>query len=442
MRLPGRTLQSRIVWTTTIGTALSMLAVLGVVLWVLTSLAKDDAERRIADQAAAVATTIRVGSDGTVTAPVTPDRDIDATTWIYDTEGRLLVGPVVRRRTQEVVESLSSVVERTRVERNERVFLALPVQVDGRPRAVVVVAASLEPYESTRTVVLVGLVGVGALVTAGSAAVSRWAVRRTLAPVGSMASRADDWSEHALDTRFDVTGTQDEFAHLGRTLNVLLDRVAGALRSEQRLTAELAHELRTPLTAIRGEAELARMRPLPPEVDERLERVVERVDGMSETIASLLAVARGEDQPASRTSVRDVVGALRTAVAPRPGVTLALPDDEAPILQDVALAAPLGLAVRAVVPVLENAVRHAAGRVTVTIVTGERVVDLVVDDDGPGLGSADPDALFESGTREEGSDGAGLGLALARRVAETVGGTVAVASPSGPTRFVVSLPRF
>ncbi len=442
MRLPGRTLQSRIVWTTTVGTALAMLAMLGVVFWVLTSLAKDDAERRIADQAAAVATTIRVAADGTVTAPVTPDRDIDATTWVYDTEGRLLVGPVVRRRTQEVVESLSGVEERTRVERHERVFLALPVQVGGRPSAVVVVAASLEPYESTRTVVLVGLVGVGALVTAGAAAVSRWAVRRTLAPVGSMASRADDWSEHALDTRFDVTGSQDEFAHLGRTLNVLLDRVAGALRSEQRLTAELAHELRTPLTAIRGEAELARMRPLPPEVDERMERVVERVDRMSETIASLLAVARGEEQPTSRTSVRDVVGALRTAVSPRPGVTLDLPEEGAQTLDDVALAAPVGLAVRAVVPVLENAVRHAASRVTVTVVTGERVVDLVVDDDGPGLAGADLDALFESGTREPGSGGAGLGLALARRVAETVGGTVTVTSASGPTRFVVSLPRF
>ena len=120
-------------------------------------------------------------------------------------------------------------------------------------------AQSLEPYEDTRTEILVGLVALALLVTAGATGIAAWTMHRTLAPVESMASLAEDWSETDLDERFDGLGSQNEIAHLGHTLNLLLDRVAGALRGEQRLTSELAHELRTPLTGIRGEVELALM---------------------------------------------------------------------------------------------------------------------------------------------------------------------------------------
>ena len=125
-----------------------------------------------------------------------------------------------------------------------------------------------------------------------------------------MAGLAEDWSERELDARFDDRGSENEIAHLGRTLNVLLDRVAGALRGEQRLTSELAHELRTPLTGIRGEAELALMASSDPDTRERLDRVISLVDQMSTTITTLLAIARGEEDPISpRTSVDDIISA-------------------------------------------------------------------------------------------------------------------------------------
>ena len=128
-----------------------------------------------------------------------------------------------------------------------------------RGAGVLVVSESLEPYEETRIQILVVLIALGLLVTAGSTAIAAWTVSRTLAPVEAMAGLAEDWSEHDLDARFDGLGSDNEIAHLGHTLNLLLDRVAGALRGEQRLTSELAHELRTPLSGIRGEAELALM---------------------------------------------------------------------------------------------------------------------------------------------------------------------------------------
>lgn len=437
MKAPGRTLQSRIVWTTTIVTALAMAAMIGTVLLILQALNMNNIDRRLTDQASAISTTIVVADDGSVSASETPNDSIDDTTWIYDTDGRLVEGPRTGRTVTEVVESLSRVSKRTRLEKDERVFLAVPVRHDGTTHAVVVVEASLEPYESIRNAVFFGLVGLGATVTAGSAAVAAWTVRRTLAPVESMTTRAEDWSEHDLDARFDATGTDDEFARLGRTLNVLLDRVAGALRNEQQLTAELAHELRTPLTAIRGEAELTRMATLPADVDARLERIIGLIDRMSTTIASLLAIARGEHRSDSRTTMAELVATATEHAPARDGVEI-VPVD----VDDHDMPAPLELAARALSPVIENAVRHARSSVMISVAVTERTIDVLVSDDGDGITASDPDSLFESGTHGPDSTGAGLGLALARRVARTLGGDVHVTSTAEPTTFTLTLPRF
>ena len=437
MRAPGRTLQSRIVWTTTVVTAVAMAAMIGTILLILQALTTNNVERRLTDQASAISTTIVVAKDGSVSASETPDDTIDDTTWIFDANGTLVEGPATRRRVVGTVRSLSRATRRTQLERKERAFLAVPVRRSGATAAVVVVEASLEPYESTRNAVLLGLAGLGMLVTAGSAAVAAWTVRRTLAPVESMASRAEDWSEHDLDARFEATGTDDEFARLGRTLNVLLDRVAGALRNEQQLTAELAHELRTPLTAIRGEAELTRMADLDPGTDGRLARVIDLVDRMSTTISSLLSVARGEHRTDARTTTGAIAAAAIDHAPVRDGVDVVLSTSEHEVVP-----APLELAARALSPLVENAVRHAASTVTVSVGRTERTVDLSVSDDGSGIGSADPESLFQSGVRGPSSTGAGLGLALSRRVARTLGGDVRVTSTAGPTTFTLTWPRF
>jgi two-component system OmpR family sensor kinase len=437
MRAPGRTLMSRIVWTTTIVSAIAMSAMIGTVLLVLAVLTDNNIDARLNDQVSAIAATVRVGSDGTVTALETPSDRIDDTTWVYRADGSLVEGPRTSKSVTAVAASLADVRTEKEVTQDERTFLAAPVTRNGAVRAVVVVAASREPYEDTRNAVLLGLVGLGLTVTAGSAAVAAWTVRRTLAPVQSMATRAEDWSEHDLDARFDATGTDDEFAQLGRTLNVLLDRVAGALRNEQQLTSELAHELRTPLTAIRGEAELSLMADLPAAAADRQRRVVDIVDRMSQTITSLLAIARGDHRGEARTTSADLVAFTLDHGPSAEGIVI----DCAGVTHDE-IPAPRDLAARALAPVFENAVTHAAGRVGISSRVTDRAVEIHVSDDGPGITTDDPETLFESGRRSADSMGAGLGLTLSRRVARSLGGEVRIASLSSPTTFVVSFPRF
>ncbi|MEO7351283.1 MAG: HAMP domain-containing sensor histidine kinase, partial [Marmoricola sp.] len=320
-----------------------------------------------------------------------------------------------------------------------------PVRIGGgssRGPGVLIVSESLEPYESTRMDILVGLIALGVLVTAGATAIAAWTMSRTLAPVEAMAGLAEDWSERELDARFDDRGSENEIAHLGRTLNVLLDRVAGALRGEQRLTSELAHELRTPLSGIRGEAELALMTSTEPRTRERLDRVVTQIDQMSTTITTLLAIARGdEDQVSTRTSVEEIISATLDSTESAGRDIDIRGGDDAPL--SLRVNATTESAVRAFSPLVENAVQHAAGRVTISVEETSRAVDITVSDDGPGLGPAggEPESLFAAGTRAPDSTGAGLGLALARRVARTLGGDVTVTSIGAPTSFTLRLPR-
>lgn len=436
MNIRGRTLRARVVRSAALVSAIAVAAMIGTVVLVLNATADNAVDSTLRDQLSAVSATLSLDSNGAIKELETPDDAIDDTTWIFDATGRLVDAPRAGKRVVATVTSLSRVTRRTSLESHDRVYLASPVRgKDGKVVAVVVVTESQGPYESTRIAVVIVLVSMGLLVTAGSAAIAAWTVRRALLPVESMASSAQEWSEHDLDSRFDGAGEPDEIGQLGRTLNLLLDRVAGALRSEQRLTAEVAHELRTPLTAIRGEAELALMHSPGSQAAERLGRIVELVERMTAVITTLVEIARGDAESGARSSVVEVIASV-LAHAPETSRVATTVDGG----DDVVLAAPSDVVARALAPLVDNAVQFAASSVRITVVDHGRTADIVVEDDGPGVDPGAAGALFTAGARSASSGGAGLGLALSRRVARTLGGDVQVASTSTPTTFTLTLP--
>jgi signal transduction histidine kinase len=163
---------------------------------------------------------------------------------------------------------------------------------------------------------------------------------------------------------------------------------------------------------------------------------------MSTTITTLLAIARGEEtQTSTRTSIGDVISA--TVASTRTGERSIVIDAGGQGTEDLRVNATTESAARALSPLVENAVQHAVDQVTVSVRGSGRTVAITISDDGPGLPTdgRDPEFFFAAGARTPDSTGAGLGLALARRVARTLGGDVTVTSVREPTSFTLTLPR-
>jgi signal transduction histidine kinase len=309
-----------------------------------------------------------------------------------------------------------------------------PVRAPGSDRVVgaVVVVSSTEPLEQLRQAVLIGSLVVAALVLLAGGLAIRTAINGALQPVAHMTEAAQDWSAHDLERRFDLGPARDELTGLGATLDGLLSRIAGSRRHEQRFAGDVAHELRTPVAGLRAHAELA-LRASGDGADterrEALERVVEQADRLSAAIDTLLAIARQELDP-SEGSVD-----LEALAAEIDGVEVV----RSPVAMPHAEGDP-EVVRRAIAPLVENARKHARKDVRLELTTAHGRVRLAVCDDGPGIDPELGEQVFDPGVRgADDGNGAGLGLALARRLARSCGGDVRMEAAQGG-RFVLDLP--
>ena len=430
-------LRGRLVATTVVA-ALAAVTVLVVGLQVLLAhQTTRDSLTALRGRADAAASTVRFRGDRTVVLEATSD-SLDQDLWVYDPHGERIDGTTPPRSLRTTVARLSRawVEDSVDVDSLYRV-LARPVTRPAAGRGAVVVAAlDLDPYEDAerRELYLSLALGLVAVVTAGAGAWTASGV--ALHRVRRMARRADDWREHDLTGRFDLGTPRDELTELGDTLDRMLDRIAQALLTERRLTDEVAHELRTPLAVIRSEAQLAGLQaPHDPTTAESLAAILAATERMAASIDTMLAVARDRHRDDAACRLGEVLDELRGHRTDRSGLVVEVEDSG---LATTVLGAPLRVVHAAVVPLLDNAVRHAGSAVRVWASTQGRRVLLHVEDDGPGVPPADRDAIFEPG-RSTGA-GAGLGLALARRLAHSVGGEVE-ARDDGHGHFVLSLPR-
>ena len=303
---------------------------------------------------------------------------------------------------------------------------AEPVVVRGSNRVVgaVVVGVSQESFERLQRVVLIGSLVVAGLVLVAGGLTIRAAIDGALRPVAQMTERARDWGAHDLDRRFDLGEPHDELTGLAATLDGLLARIAASRRHEQHFASEVAHELRTPLAGIRGRAELALTAQGPhgdAERDEALRSVIDQVSRLDKTIDTLLAVARGDLEPATGTTdLAALAGTIDGVIVHAPGGLPLAEGDSAVIRQALA-------------PLVDNARRHARRDVTLVLSADGGRVRVTVRDDGPGLDPTLGERAFDPGARggDEPDAGAGLGLALARRLARACGGDVTIGPGPG-----------
>lgn len=285
-----------------------------------------------------------------------------------------------------------------------------------------------------------------------AAFVGQWMAGRALAPLRRLALATREIGVGDLARRLPIRGANDELDEVAGALNQALDRVEHTVGEMRQFSAALAHELRTPLAILRGETELALTQSISQDdLRQRLEIQLEEFDKLTRLINQLLTLARAEGGELILAEDLIDLGRLTTvvaeqieAVAEAKGVRLACETDA-----NVMVRGDEGWLERLLLILLDNAVKftRSGGRIVAKVSHDDRFARLDVSDTGVGIAAESLPHVFDrfyraDAARSGESEGAGLGLALAKWVADHHHGEIHVASTPGTgSTFTVLLPR-
>jgi signal transduction histidine kinase len=285
---------------------------------------------------------------------------------------------------------------------------------------------------------------VGVPVLLGLLVATTWVLLgRALRPVEAIRSEVSAITDRQLDRRVPVPRGDDEVARLARTMNDMLDRLETASRRQHDFVADASHDLQSPLAAMRALLETHDTADPTRERSETTRRLLAENSEMEGLVQNLLFLARDEAEvPTSRAALDldDVV--LEEATRLRSSTRITVDTSRVSAAPVIGNSSDLRRLVR---NLLENAVRHARSRVEVQLGTGDGLVELQVRDDGPGVADVDRDRIFDrfykaDGARRRDGRGSGLGLSIARAVAESHGGDLTLGESVDGALFRLRLP--
>ncbi|MHB0978935.1 MAG: sensor histidine kinase [Thermoleophilia bacterium] len=361
----------------------------------------------------------------------------------------LLAGDAVLTATQLLGARTGAVVfDRATVTGLEEPARLLAVPVEAQDRTlIVVVGTSLERHDETLSQLLAQLLLGGPIALLLTALLAYELASAALRPVESMRREALVISAAEPGRRLPVPPAKDELARLSATLNDMLARLEAAMAKERSFVSDASHELRTPLALLKTELELALSHERPAEeLRAALRSAAAETDRLTQLAEDLLVLARFDQ---GRLAIRGepiaaghILDDVRERFAGR-AVYLG---------RDISATAPSDLTVvadrirleQALSNLVENALRHGAGHVSLVGETHHAAAEIHVLDRGPGFA---PDFLpraFERFTRSDearSGGGAGLGLAIAAVIVQAHGGTIRAGNRGGGGADVcISLP--
>ena len=277
-------------------------------------------------------------------------------------------------------------------------------------------------------------------------------VRQGLRPIDEMIGTAERIAEGDFSERATVPKRADEVGHLGKALNLMLDRIEEAVAAKtaseartRRFAADASHELRTPLTSIRGYAELYRQgAPSPQDVDRAMTRIEHEAVRMGDLVEDLLLLARLdqgrplEAAPVDLTAL--VLDAVTAAKAVEPDRPLEVDAGDRPVV----LTGDAHRLRQVVDNLLANAREHTTPTtpVAVRLSTTGPTATLVVDDDGPGMTEETAGRVFDRFWQADATrSGTGLGLSISSEIVTAHGGKIDLdTAPGRGATFTVMLP--
>ncbi|MEU6130475.1 ATP-binding protein [Saccharopolyspora sp. NPDC047091] len=315
------------------------------------------------------------------------------------------------------------------------------VDTPGGTQTLVATASTRSVQRATEAATTGLLVGMPVLL-AVVAALTWFSTRRALRPVEAIRHEFTRLSAHDLRGRMPVPGSGDEIARLALTLNDTLDRLDDSVRRQRQFVADASHELRSPLAALRTPLEVAQAHPERADWRGITDGTLDDLDRLERLTSDLLALARIDGMPHTPGEALDLGSLAADTLERRPPTHLAR---HAEIEPDVLVDGHRTHLSRLITNLLDNAEAHAEHRVSLSLRVEDGRARLDVLDDGPGVPAESREHVFErfarldtARARERG--GAGLGLALAREIAQLHHGTLAITDSDRGARFTATFP--
>jgi signal transduction histidine kinase len=281
------------------------------------------------------------------------------------------------------------------------------------------------------SLLLIGVTGFGSYRITGKA----------LAPVDAITDKLAEITTTDLGQRVPVPKFDDELKRLAETANQTLNRAEAAVEKQRQFASDASHDLRSPLTAMRAEIEGALLHPDKTDWPEVGGALLGSLDRLQALVSDLLQIARLDASAPGRPESIDLAE-LATRELDRRTRKVRVQRD---LTDGVVVIGDRIRLTRLLTNLLDNAERHAVTQFRILVDRAGDMAVLEVEDDGAGIDPAKRDIVFERFTRLDASrsrdaGGTGLGLPIARQIAESHNGSLTIEDSPRGARFVLRIP--
>jgi signal transduction histidine kinase len=369
------------------------------------------------------------------------ERDLPPPFGIYNSNGRRVygVGPLV---ADDVVSDARRSREQTVTAGNE-VTVATPILNRAEKlQGVLRISTSRHEIDERTRVAWAIMIAAGSAALALAGFLARRIASDLASPLHTLARRANGFLDGTDEERLPMSGVA-EIDQLTAALQSSFMRVASALARERQFSADVAHQLRTPLTGIRLKVESASSKPATALIATDL---LGDLDLIEATVARLLALARDTTPAAHATTLQtlldNVVRQWTPSLATNGGARRLVAENAAPHADQRVLGTPNGIT-QILDVLIDNAVRHGSGIIRLTTRALPGAVAISVSDEGHLLDTATESLMFSRRSDTGPHTGQGIGLAVARSLAEADDSRLTLTSrhPTTFTLFLVSAPK-
>lgn len=263
----------------------------------------------------------------------------------------------------------------------------------------------------------------------------------------NLSSVADEFGSGNLSARASVKKSASIYP-LAEHINRMAGRIQTLLGAQQHLLHSVSHELRTPIARLEFGLELLRKAAPEPAIETRIDAMQEDLAELNALVSELLNMAKLDQQQNLTMLPFELAPALQNCLA---ALSHELAQHEVIIRLEPGQTIIIGeqrLLSRAIGNLLKNAAKYSERQILISSVRDAEVgIDIIIEDDGPGIPEAERERIFEpfyrlDRSRDRTTGGFGLGLSIARQALQQHGGLITVdKSAMGGARFVLHLPK-